>query len=259
MTDEIARFQQEVAANIAGLRKDADVQALARIWLREVTRHKYAYNFHWMGRPLIQLPQDMVAMQELVWQVRPDLIIETGVAHGGSLLMNASYLAMLEYADAAATGTVLDPARPKRRVVGVDIDIRAHNRRAIEAHPMSSRVTLVEGSAIDPGIVSQVRAIASRHSRVMVCLDSNHTHDHVLAELRSYAPLVSPGSYCVVFDTLIEDMPVEFFADRPWGPGDNPKTAVHAFLREQPEFELDRDIEAKLQITVAPEGWLRRR
>lgn len=259
MTDEIAKFQQEVAANVAALRADNDVKALARIWLREITRHRYAYNFHWMGRPIIQLPQDMVAMQELVWQIRPDLIIETGVAHGGSLLMNASYLALIEYAEAAKAGVALDPGRPTRHVVGIDIDIRNHNRRAIEAHPMSSRVTLIQGSSIDPDVVAQVSEIAERHSRVMVCLDSNHTHEHVLSELRAYAPLVSKGSYCIVFDTLVEDMPDEFFANRPWGHGNNPKTAVRAFLREQQGFVIDRDIEAKLQITVAPDGWLKRR
>src|SRR5688572_20442208 len=227
VTDQIAKFQAEVAANIAGLKADTDVQALSRIWLREITRHKYAYNFHWMGRPLIQFPQDMVAMQELVWSVRPDLIIETGIAHGGSLIMNASLLALLDYTDAANTGATMDPASPRRRVVGVAIDIRAHNRSAIEAHPMSSAITMIEGSAIDADVVAQVRDIARQYSRVLVCLDSNHTHEHVLAELEAYAPLVTPGSYCVVFDTLIEDMPGELIESRPWGVGNNPKTAVH--------------------------------
>lgn len=258
MTDPIARFQSEVAANIAGLKQDADVQALSRIWLREITRHKYAYNFSWMGRPLIQFPQDMAAMQELVWAVRPDLIIETGIAHGGSLIMNASLLALLDYADAAAAGEVLDPARPKRRVLGVDIDIRSHNRSAIEAHPMASSITMIQGSSTSADTIDQVKAIAAGYSRVLVCLDSNHTHEHVLAELEAYAPLVSPGSYCVVFDTLVEDMPAEFFANSPWGRGNNPKTAVAEFLRRNDDFVVDEDIEAKLLITVAPGGFLRR-
>lgn len=259
MTDEISKFQAEVAANIAGLKADADVRALSRIWLREITRHKYAYNFTWMGRPLIQFPQDMSAMQELVWEVRPDLIIETGIAHGGSLIMNASLLALLDYADAAAQGGTIDPSRPKRRVLGVDIDIRQHNRQAIEAHPMAPSITMVQGSSIDPATVAHVREIASRYSRVLVCLDSNHTHDHVLAELNAYAPLVTPGSYCVVFDTLIEDMPEEFFGSSSWGHGDNPKTAAREFLASNPDFEVDEDMEAKLLITVAPGGYLRRR
>lgn len=259
MTDPIAKFQAEVAANIAGLKNDTDVQALSRIWLREITRHKYAYNFNWMGRPLIQFPQDMAAMQELIWQVRPDLIIETGIAHGGSLIMNASLLALLDYADAAAAGVALDPAKPRRRVVGVDIDIRRHNRAAIEAHPMASSITMIEGSSTAADVVTQIRDIARQYSRILVCLDSNHTHEHVLAELEAYAPFVSPGSYCVVFDTLVEDMPAEFFESSPWGRGNNPKTAVGEFLMRNEDFVVDEDIEAKLLITVAPGGYLRRK
>lgn len=259
MNDEILKFQAEVARNIAGLKQDTDVQALSRIWLREITRHKYAYNFSWMGRPLIQFPQDMTAMQELVWKVRPDLIIETGIAHGGSLIMSASLLALLDYSDAALQGGVVDPAKPKRRVVGVDIDIRQHNREAIEVHPMAKSITMLQGSSIALDTIKQVRDIASGYSRVLVCLDSNHTHEHVLAELEAYAPLVTPGSYCVVFDTLIDDMPAEFFNTSKWGIGDNPKTAVRQFLADNDHFEIDEDIEAKLLITVAPGGYLRRR
>lgn len=270
MTDEISKFQAEVAANILGLKADTDVQALSRIWLREITRHKYAYNFHWMGRPLIQFPQDMVALQEIIWDVRPDLIIETGIAHGGSLILSASMLALLDYCDAVQAGEVLDPRATRRRVLGIDIDIRAHNRAAIEAHPMAHRIDMIQGSSIDPGIVSEVHAVAHGHERVLVILDSNHTHDHVIAELEAYAPLVSRGSYCIVFDTVVEDMPDEMFPDRPWGKGDNPKTAVWEYLRrikeegrpavdgDPLELNIDKDIEAKLLITVAPDGFLRR-
>lgn len=258
MTDEISKFQAEVAASIVGLKADADVQALSRIWLREITRHKYAYNFSWMGRPLIQFPQDMVAMQELVWRVRPDLIIETGIAHGGSLIMNASLLALLDYSDAVKAGTLLDPSTPQRRVVGIDIDIRAHNRSAIEAHPMAAAITMIQGSSIDYSVIAQVHEIARAHSRVLVCLDSNHTHEHVLAELEAYAPLVTLGSYCVVYDTLIEDMPADLIDSRPWGICNNPKTAVHEYLQRDDRFEIDLDIETKLLITVAPDGYLRR-
>lgn len=256
--NETEKFQAEVAANIAGLRRDGDVQALSRIWLREITRHKYAYNFSWLGRPLIQFPQDMCAIQELVWKVRPDLIIETGIAHGGSLVMNASLLAMLDYCDAAESGEPLDPRAPRRRVLGVDIDIRSHNRAAIESHPMRSRIHMIQGSSIDPGVISEVAAFARNYPRVMVLLDSNHTHEHVLAELEGYAPLVTPGSYCVVYDTLIEDMPADLVIDRPWGPGNNPKTAVSTYLARHAGFEVDLDLEAKLLITVAPGGYLRR-
>ena len=259
MPDEIANFQVEVAANIASLKADTDVHALSRIWLREITRHKYAYNFSYMGRPLIQFPQDMVAVQELVWKLQPDLIIETGIAHGGSLVMSASLLAMLDYCDAVEYGKPLDPKATKRRVLGIDIDIRPHNRAAIEAHPMAHRIDMIEGSSIALDVITKVRDIASTHERVLVLLDSNHTHDHVLAELQAYAPLVSVGSYCVVFDTVIEDMPPGSFPDRPWDVGNNPKTAVHEFLSRNSDFTVDEEIEAKLLITVAPGGYLRRR
>lgn len=258
MTNEISKFQAEVAANIAGLKKDRDVQALSRIWLREIARHKYAYNFSWMGRPLIQFPQDMSAMQELVWRVKPDLIIETGIAHGGSLIMSASLLAMLDYSDAAERGESIDPARPKRRVLGVDIEIRKHNRDEIENHPMSRSITMIQGSSIDPAVVAKVKEIAAQYPRILVCLDSNHTHEHVLAELKAYAPLVNPGSYCVVFDTLIEDMPEGMSNDRPWDVGNNPKTAVMEFLSHNVEFSVDESIDTKLLITAAPGGYLRR-
>ncbi|PNS09301.1 cephalosporin hydroxylase family protein [Solilutibacter silvestris] len=255
--NETERFQTEVAGNIAGLKRDIDVQALSRIWLREITQHKYAYNFRWLGRPVIQFPQDMAALQELIWDVRPDLIIETGIAHGGSLMLSASLLALLDYCEAAETGALLDPHTPKRKVLGIDIDIRRHNREAIEAHPMATRIEMIEGSSIDADVVQRVRERAAG-KRVLVLLDSNHTHDHVLAELEAYAPLVGPGSYCVVYDTLIEDMPDNLIQDRPWGRGDNPKTAVREFLSHNRNFEVDEDIEAKLLITVAPGGYLRR-
>jgi len=219
---------------------------------------KYSYNFCWLGRSIIQYPQDIVAVQELIWQIKPDLIIETGIAHGGSLIFSASMLALLDYCDAVEQGTMLDPAAPRRRVLGLDIDIRAHNRAAIEAHPMANRIDMIQGSSIDPEIVQRVQVIARDFQRVLVCLDSNHTHAHVLAELNAYAPLVTPGGYCVVFDTLIEDLPADMFPDRPWGPGDNPKTAVHEYLKTHPEFEIDKQIDHKLLISVAPDGYLRR-
>jgi cephalosporin hydroxylase len=201
----------------------------------------------------------MGAMQELIWQVRPDLIIETGIAHGGSLVFSASMLAMLDICDAIEEGVMLDPAKSNRMVLGIDIDIRAHNRAAIEAHPMASRIRMIQGSSIAPDVAAQVCSIAAGYKRVLVCLDSNHTHDHVLAELNAYAPLTSVGSYCVVFDTVVEDMPAEMFPDRPWGPGNNPKTAVWEYLEGNPEFEIDKSIQHKLLITVAPDGYLFRK
>lgn len=258
MTNEIEGFKAEVAGNIAGLKQDRDVQALSRIWLREVTRHKYAYNFTWLGRPLIQFPQDMAAIQELVWRTRPDLIIEAGIAHGGSLILSASMLAMLDYCDAIEAGRALDPAASTRGVIGIDVDIRAHNRAAIEAHPMSRHIEMIQGSSIDPATVAEVRRRAAGHQRTMVILDSNHTHDHVLAELEAYAPLVSPDCYCLVLDTLIEDLPADLSPPRPWGIGNNPKTAVREYLSRCDDFVIDEDMEAKLLITVAPGGFLRR-
>ena len=242
------KFAQEVGEHIEGIGKDRDVQALSRIWLREITPHKYPYNFSWMGRPIIQLPQDIVAMQELIWAIQPDLIIETGIAHGGSLIFSASMLEL----NAACGG-------PKdAHVLGVDIDIRSHNRDAITAHPMFRRISMIQGSSVEPAIVEQVKAKAKDMRRVLVCLDSNHTHDHVLAELNAYAPLASVGSYCVVFDTLIEDMPAEMFGDRPWGPGNSPKTAVREYLKSHPEFQIDKQLDHKLLISVAPDGYLKR-
>nr|WP_287601777.1 cephalosporin hydroxylase family protein [Thiothrix sp.] len=209
---------------------------------------KYSYSFSWLGRPIIQYPQDILAMQELIWSIQPDLIIETGIAHGGSLIFSASMLEL----NAACGGSQV------AEVLGVDIDIRAHNREAIEAHPMSKRISMIQGSSIAPDIIAQVKAKAAGKQRVLVCLDSNHTHEHVLAELEAYAPLTSVGSYCVVFDTIVEDMPAEMFPDRPWEPGNNPKTAVWEYIKAHPEFEIDKQVDHKLLISVAPDGYLKR-
>lgn len=191
-------------------------------------------------------------------EVKPDLIIETGIAHGGSLIFSASLLALLDMCEAIEANKEFNPKRSARKVLGIDIDIREHNRVAIEKHPMASRIQMIEGSSISEQTITQVKKIAQGYSRVLVCLDSNHTHEHVLSELNAYANLTSIGSYCVVFDTVVEDMPKEMFPDRPWGPGDNPKTAVWEFLKSHSEFVIDKDIEHKLQLTVAPDGYLKR-
>lgn len=252
------QFKQEVTENIEGLSQDRDVQALSRIWVREISRHKWAYNFRWLGRPAIQFPNDAWALQELIWEIKPDLIIETGIAHGGSLILSASMLALIDMCEAIESGTLLDPKKSKRKVLGLDIDIRQHNREAIERHPMSSRIQMIQGSSIDAEVIGQVYQVASGYQRIMVCLDSNHTHDHVLAELEAYGKLIGVGSYCVVMDTLVEDMPKDMFHDRPWGPGNNPKTAVREYLKAHPEFEIDKSIDHKLLISVAPDGFLKR-
>ncbi|CAI8407996.1 MAG: Rhamnosyl O-methyltransferase [Gammaproteobacteria bacterium] len=251
-------FEKGVAARLAAATGNKVLKAASREFLLATIETHYSYNFSWQGRPIIQYPQDILAMQELIWKVRPDLIIETGIAHGGSLIFSASMLAQLDLCDAIETGEKLDPRASKRKVLGVDIDIRAHNRNAIEAHPMASRIEMIQGSSITPETIEKVAAFASKYSRVMVCLDSNHTYNHVLEELEAYAPLTSVGSYCVVFDTIVEDLPNEIFPERPWGPGNNPKTAVWKYLKTHKEFEIDKSIEAKLQITVAPDGYLKR-
>lgn len=254
----MSNFEQEVSDRVAAIGSNEELQGRAAEFMRMSLLRQYSYNFAWMTRPIIQYPQDMVAMQELIWTVRPDLIIETGIAHGGSLIFSASMLALLDMADAIETKSTLDPAKSNRKVLGIDIEIRAHNRVAIETQPMASRIQMIQGSSIAADVVAQVREIAAGYQRVFVCLDSNHTHDHVLAELQAYAPLTSVGSYCVVFDTIVEDMPADMFPDRPWGPGDNPKTAVWEYLKTHPEFEIDKSIQHKLLITVAPDGYLKR-
>ena len=241
MTDVIKAFEAECQAGIAAQGQDEQLKDLAQDFYNKSAKHKYTYHFSWMGRPIIQLPQDMLAMQEIIWRIKPDLVIECGIAHGGSILYYASLLELQGHGE----------------VLGIDLDIRPHNREAIESHPMCKRVSMIQGSSIDPAVVEQVRALAEG-KKVIVVLDSNHTHEHVLAELRAYAPLVSLDSYCVVMDTVVEDMPADAFPDRPWGVGDNPKTAVWAYLKETSDFEVDQQMQDKLLITVARDGYLRR-
>lgn len=263
--------KDQVTSNIQLLRIDTKLHKKSISWLRDTAKHNYSYNFSWLSRPIIQYPQDMVAVQELIWQIKPDLIIETGIAHGGSLILSASMLALLDLSEAIEScATSIDPRASKRKVLGIDIDIRAHNRVAIEAHPMASRIQMIDGSSIAQEVIAQVLEVVSQYTRVLVFLDSMHTHEHVLAELEAYAPLVSPGSYCVVFDTIIDDMPDDMFPDRPWDKGNNPKTAVTQYLHRLEEegrtaadgaplnFEIDKIIENKLLITVAPDGYLKR-
>jgi cephalosporin hydroxylase len=266
----IEEFQNECRKNIVLQSQDEEWLSLSNQWIQKAAEKKYMYNFSFLGRPIIQLPTDIQAFQEVVWSVQPDLIIETGIAHGGSLILSAGMLALLDYCDAVRTGEMLDPRQPKRKVLGVDIDIRAHNRAAIEEHPLSGRIQMLQGSSLDPDIAGRVREVAAGCRKVLLCLDSNHTHDHVLEELRLYARLVSKGSYCIVFDTIVEDLPAEVYPDRPWAPGNSPKSAVHAYLKElaaTPQtdaqgdplhFEIDREIDGKLLLSVAPDGFLRR-
>lgn len=253
------KFKVERDDEILAMGENKTLAKLTNEWMRSVNKLKYSYHFDFLGRPIIQYPQDMVAIQELIWKVKPDLIIETGIAHGGSLIMSASLLALLDLCDAIERGITFDPRVSKRKVLGIDIDIRSHNRKAIESHPMYSRIEMIEGSSVSPNIIKKVKKISNNYKSIMLLLDSNHTHNHVLEELKAYSPLVSIGSYCIVFDTIIEDMPKTAFIDnRPWGLGNNPKTAVCKFLKTHPEFRIDKKISNKLLITVAPEGYLER-
>jgi cephalosporin hydroxylase len=247
-------FESEKQARIEAYANDVEMRRSSMDWFTVSLARKYSYNFTWLGRPIIQYPQDMVALQEIIWRVQPDLIIETGIAHGGSLIFSASMLALLDLNEGAPGGTV----SVRRLVLGLDIDIRAHNHAAIHAHPLSSKIKMIQGSSVDPEVIAQVRVVAQGKSRILLCLDSNHSQEHVKKELEAYAPLVSPGSYCIVYDTYIEDMPAGYVFEKSWGHGNNPRNAVESFLKEHGEFSVDHSIHNKLQLTVAPHGYLKR-
>jgi cephalosporin hydroxylase len=238
------QFEAEKKINIIELGKNSSVKSTSLKFMMDTAVNKYTYNFTWLGRPIIQYPQDMVALQEIIWDVKPDLIIETGIAHGGSLILSASILQLI-----GENGHVL----------GIDIDIREHNRKQIETHTLAHRISMIQGSSIDKDIIRAVHEFAREKKRIMVILDSNHTHEHVKQELLAYASLVSIGSYLIVFDTAVEDFPEDYnWSGRPWGKGNNPKTAVYEFLRMHEEFEIDSSIHNKLGITVAPDGYIKR-
>lgn len=238
----IKQFIEEREQRVVENSSNKSLKQAADTFNRESNKAQYSYNFSWMGRPIIQYPQDMIAMQEIIWAVKPDLIIETGIAHGGSLIYYASLLELV------GNGEVL----------GIDIDIREHNKKEIIGHPMYKRIKMIEGSSIDTSVIEEVKKIAEGKKTVMVCLDSNHTHEHVIKELELYSPFVTMGSYLVVFDTIVEDLPDNYLPGRAWSRGDNPKTAVKEFLKKHKEFAIDITIDNKLLISVAPEGYLKR-
>ena len=241
--DPIEEFKMQRVTRIALNGTNKALQQATEAFNVESNKAQYSYNFSWMGRPIIQYAQDMIAMQEIIWNIQPDLIIETGIAHGGSLIYYASILELIG----------------KGEVLGIDIDIRSHNRIEIEKHPMFKRIKMIEGSSISNEIATRVKEIAKGKEKILVCLDSNHTHEHVLQELKLYSPLVSINSYIVVFDTIVEDLPEGYFSQkRPWGISNNPKTAVDEFLKGNQSFEIDRSVDNKLLISVAPGGYLKR-
>ncbi len=258
----LEQYRQDMVERVQSYEKNESLQSASKQFFDEIGIGKadYVYNFFWLGVPVLQIPQDIQALQEIIWDAKPDLIIEAGIAWGGTLVFSASMLAILEACDVIEKGHVL----------GLDIDIRPHNKEAIKTHPLSKKITVIEGSSIDEGIIEQVKSFAKDYKRIMICLDSNHTHDHVLAELEAYAPLVSPGSYCMVGDTIIEDAPEGMVSKRPWGKGNSPKSAVWEYLRRLKDegrtapdgsrlnFEIDKIIEHKIAITGSPDGYLKR-
>ena len=238
----VEAYKEQCKNRIQSQGKNDELIQVSKEFAEATIRSGYSYNFTWMGRPIIQYPQDMIAMQEIIWSVKPDIIVETGIAHGGSLIFYASILELIG----------------KGEVLGIDIDIREHNRVEIEKHPMYKRIKLIQGSAISQDIIEQVKSHVAGKKTVMVCLDSNHTHDHVLQELKLYSPFVTVGSYLIAFDTIVEDLPANLYTDRPWSVGDNPKTAVFEFLKTDDSFEIDKSIDYKLMVSVAPDGYLKR-
>lgn len=240
----VEEFFHERREDIEKMSQDEELRKKSIDWMLASDKYKYSYNYTWLGRPIIKYPNDIVATQEIIWRVKPDLIIETGVAHGGSLVLSASMLELL-----GGNG----------RVIGIDIDIRPHNRKEIEAHPLYKRIDLIEGSSVDPAVVEQVKQMAAGKKSIMVFLDSLHTHDHVAAELACYASMVSVGSYLVLPDTFIEYFPKGYYAhNRPWDVGNNPMTALREFLKMNDDFEIDQELNGKLMITEAFDGYLRR-
>ena len=244
MSNPIEQFKEERTGRVEANGSNQELLDAAEAFNTASNKAQYSYNFSWMGRPIIQYPQDMIAMQEIIWNLQPDLIIETGIAHGGSLIYYASILELIG----------------KGEVLGIDIDIREHNKVAIESHPMFKRIKMIQGSSIDEAIVAQVKEHAEGKKTILVVLDSNHTHDHVLAELEMYAPFVSLNSYIVVYDTIVEKLPKNYLPglERPWGVGDNPHTAATTFLATNKNFVIDKAIDNKLLISVAPDGYLKR-
>jgi cephalosporin hydroxylase len=239
--DQIIKFNEERRNAIAEMGKDLDLKRLSLDWMILADKYKYTYNFSWMGRPIIKFPNDIVILQELIWKIKPDYIIETGIAHGGSIIFSASMLELIGHGE----------------VIAVDIDIREHNKKAIEAHPMMKRITMIEGSSIDPEIVNSIKEKV-KGKKVMVCLDSLHTHDHVLKELQMYWDMVSVGSYIICPDTFIEYFPKGYFKDRPWDVGNNTMTGMKEFLKQNDHFEIDQEINDKLVITEGFDGYLKR-
>lgn len=227
------------------LQKQMGSESFSKIsheWMQQAVDHKYSYQFDWLGVPIIQMPSDLVVFQQIIFETRPDLIIETGVARGGSLVFWAS---------------MLDLCGIDGRVIGVDIEVREHAKNAISNSKYSNIIDVIVGSSIDNKIIDSVRNVVSKHQRIMVVLDSNHTHEHVLGELNAYAEFVSPGCSLLVLDTVIDDLIP--YPERSWGPGSSPKSAVIDYMKSHSaDFKKLSKFEAISKLTVAPHGfWMR--
>jgi cephalosporin hydroxylase len=253
-------FKSEVKKEILAQGKDKRILNLTKNWMKRAGQLKYSYHFEWMGRPIIQHPQDIVATQQLIWSIKPDLIIETGIARGGSLIFYASLLELISQSG----------KNKNAKVLGIDIDIRKDNLHYIKKHPMFKRINLIEGSSIERKIYEKVYKFSKKFKKIMVFLDSNHTEKHVLKELEIYAKLVTKNSYCIVFDTIIEDLPEVYGKNRVWGKNNNPKSALKKYLnkikrdsffdlkKKKINFKIDKAIDSQILITVAPSGFLKR-
>jgi len=240
--DDTKKFFLDSKKNIKLMNEDDSLKKLSWKWFVETFKHRYPYNFTWLGLPIIQYPHDLHILQEIIWDVKPQIIIETGIARGGSLLFYASILMLLQN---------------KGKVIGVDLDLREHNRKKILSHPMSKNIILLNGSSTDSSVIKKIKKHLTSAKRCLVALDSNHTHDHVLEELRTYSRFVSKNSFIIVFDTHCEFLPKKLIPDRPWGKGNSGFTAVKQFLKENKNFSLE-GIEKKTLISCAPYGFLKR-
>lgn len=234
-------FENDKRINANQQSSDEDLQKLALNFLIASDKYAYGYQWSWLGLPMIQLPPDILVVQELIWETKPDLIIETGIAWGGSLVYYASILQLLEHG----------------AVIGIDVTIPQHNIDAIMNYPFSNRITLYQGSSTDPDIQNKVEQHIDKDTKVMVLLDSNHTHQHVLDELNYYANFVTQGQYLIVSDTIVEEIPKQDHRPRPWAPGNNPKTALSEYLKTNDRFEIDEYINNKLLTTFTPNGYLK--
>ena len=252
--DPISLFEKDCFEETQMQSKDNMLKELSHKWLNHSWKNKYTYHFSWLGRPIIQMPQDILALQEIIWKVKPDLIIETGIAHGGSVCLSASLLALLEIDDLKKN----PKSKLNRKVIGIDIDIRKHNKEKIEKHFLADKIEMIEASSVEIKTFEKVEKISKNYSKILVILDSNHTEEHVLQELMLYGSLVSKNSYCIVFDTIISEMAPEFSNNRPWNKCNSPKTAINKFLKKDKKFIVDNSIDNKLLISMAPGGFLKK-